>query len=44
MFFAKNAKFNTSGVLGYYATVKMKNQATTPKELYSVGSEISISS
>ena len=44
MFFAKNAKFNTSGVLGYYATVKMKNNSTTPKELYSVGSEISISS
>ena len=44
MFFVKNAKFNTSGVLGYYATVKMKNESTTPKELYSVGSEISISS
>ncbi len=44
MFFAKNAKFNTSGILGYYATVTMKNTSTTAKELYSVGSEISISS
>lgn len=44
MFFAKNAKFNTSGILGYYATVTMKNEQTSAKELYSVGSEISISS
>ena len=44
MFYAKNAKFNTSGVLGYYASVTMKNTQTTEKELYSVGSEISISS
>ena len=44
MFFVKNAKFNTSGILGYYAAVTMKNEQTSAKELYSVGSEISISS
>jgi hypothetical protein len=44
MFYAKDAKFNTSGVLGYYASVTMTNTATVNKELYSVGSEISISS
>jgi hypothetical protein len=44
MFYVKNAKFNTSGILGYYAEATMKNTATTTKELYSVGSEVSISS
>ena len=44
MFYAKDAKFNTSGVLGYYASVTMTNTATVNKELYSVGSEVSISS
>ena len=44
MFYVKDAKFNTSGVLGYYASVTMTNTATVNKELYSVGSEISISS
>ena len=44
MFYAKNAKFETSGLLGYFADTKMKNTSTDLKELYSVGSEISISS
>ena len=44
MFYVKDAKFNTSGVLGYYAETKFKNTSTANKELYSVGSEVSISS
>jgi hypothetical protein len=43
-YFAKDNKFNTSGVLGYYADITMTNTATTKKELYSVGSEVSLSS
>ena len=44
MFYTKNAEYNTSGILGYYAEVKMKNTSANLKELYSVGSEVSISS
>ena len=44
VFYVKNAEWQTSGLLGYYATVKMQNTASTSKEIYSVGSEISISS
>ena len=42
--YVKDARWQTSGLLGYYAKVKMQNIQTTSKELYSVGSEISISS
>ena len=44
MFYVKDAKFNTSGILGYYAEITMTNTSTNKKELYSVGSEISLSS
>ena len=44
VFYAKNARWQTSGLLGYFATVKMQNTSTDSKELYSVGSEVSISS
>lgn len=44
MFYVKDAKFNTSGILGYYAEITMTNTSTAKKELYSVGSEISLSS
>jgi len=44
MFYSKDAKFNTSGILGYYAETKMTNTSTDFKELYSVGAEVSISS
>jgi hypothetical protein len=44
VFYSKNAKWQTSGLLGYHATVKMQNTSTDSKEIYSVGSEISISS
>ena len=43
-FFAKNNKFNTSGVLGYFLQVRLSNNSTNKKELYSVGSEVSLSS
>ena len=44
VFYAKNARWETSGLLGYHAAVKMQNTANTVKEIYAVGSEISISS
>ena len=44
LLYVKDARWQTSGLLGYFAKVKMQNIQTTPKELYSVGSEISISS
>ena len=43
-FFVKDNKFNTSGILGYYLEATLKNQSTDKKELYSVGSEVSLSS
>jgi hypothetical protein len=44
VFYVKNSRWETSGLLGYFATVKMQNTANTVKEIYAVGSEISISS
>jgi len=44
VFYVKNARWETSGLLGYFATVKMQNTANAVKEIYAVGSEISISS
>ena len=44
MFFTKDNKVNLSSLLGYYASVKFKNNSANPAELYSVSSEISESS
>lgn len=38
--FSKDSRINTSSIRGYYAEVKMKNDATSACELYDVGSEI----
>ena len=38
--FAKDGVVNTSGISGYYATVKMKNNSTSEAKLFSVGSEV----
>ena len=38
--FSKDSRGNTSSIRGYYAEVKMRNDATTPCELYDVGSEV----
>jgi len=38
--FAKDNRANMTSLLGYYAEVKMKNNATIKAELFSVGSEI----
>ena len=38
--FSKDSRGNTSSIRGYYAEVKMKNDATTACELYDVGSEV----
>ena len=39
-FFTKNNQVNTSGVIGYYAEVKIENEDTSKAELFSVGTEI----
>ena len=38
--FAKNGIVNTSGISGYYAKIKMKNNSTAEAKLFSVGSEV----
>lgn len=38
--FAKSGVVNTSGVSGYYAKVKMKNDSDAEAKLFSVGSEV----
>lgn len=42
--FSKTASVNTNGLKGYYAEMQFKNDSTTYAELFSVGSEIFISS
>ena len=42
--FAKNNVINTSGLLGYHATVTLENDSTDFTELFAVNSEINISS
>ena len=39
-YFVKDKNANSSGVLGYYAQVKLTNNRTDKAELYSVGAEI----
>ena len=39
-FFIKDSSVNTSGLLGYYAEVKMVNNSPQKAELFSIGSEI----
>ena len=40
LLFSKDNKVNTSGLTGYFASVKMSNDSTSSSELFSVGSEI----
>tara|TARA_R100000458_G_C8162959_1_gene166310 strand:- start:248 stop:643 length:396 start_codon:yes stop_codon:yes gene_type:complete len=42
--FSKNKSANTSGVLGYYAKVKLTNNSKKRIELFSLGSDITINS
>ena len=42
--FAKDKRFNTSSLLGYYASVNFVNDSMGKIELFSVGSEVSESS
>jgi len=44
LFFGKNTKINTSGIIGYFAKTKMTTSATTKQELFSISSEVFISS
>ena len=40
VFFQKNKEIGTSGVIGYYAEVKMEHDSTSEVELFAVSSEI----
>ena len=42
--FAKNSKINLSGLLGYYAEIEIKNNSKDKAEMYSIASEITVSS
>jgi hypothetical protein len=42
--FAKDSEKNTSGVIGYHASVEMKTTSSDKKELFAVNSEVFISS
>jgi len=44
IFFAKDNSKNTSGIIGYYAEVNLKNDSKNHAELFAVNSEIFISS
>jgi hypothetical protein len=44
MLFAKDSEKNTSGVIGYHASVEMKTTSSDKKELFAVNSEVFISS
>ena len=44
MMFSKNKQVNTSGISGYFAEVEFKNNSKTHAELFSVGSQVSLSS
>ena len=44
IFFVKDTEVNTSGLLGYQATVKMTTTSSAKKELFAVNSEVFISS
>lgn len=42
--FSKTASVNTNGLKGYYAEVQFKNNSTNYAELFSVGTDIVVSS
>ena len=44
MMFSKNKQVNTSGISGYFAEIEFKNDSKTYAELFSVGSQASLSS
>ena len=44
IFFVKDTEKNTSGIIGYYASVKMTTNSGSKKELFAVNSEIFMSS
>jgi hypothetical protein len=44
IFFVKDTEKNTSGIIGYHASVEMKTTSSDKKELFAVNSEVFISS
>ena len=44
IFFVKDTEKNTSGIIGYHASIEMKTTSSDKKELFAVNSEVFISS
>ena len=44
IFFSKDNKVNLTSLLGYFASVKFKNNSTSKAEMFSIGCEIAESS
>ncbi len=44
IFFGKENKVNTGGIKGYFAEVEMKSDSTSASNMFSVNSEVTISS
>ena len=44
IFFSKDNKVNLASLLGYFASVKFKNNSTSKAEMFSIGCEIAESS
>ena len=44
IFFSKDNKVNLTSILGYFASVKFKNNSTSKAEMFSIGCEITESS
>jgi len=44
MFFQKDNRANSSGVLGYYAQVEYRNYSTLPAEMFATATNYSVSS
>ena len=42
--FAKDSSINISGLVGYYAEVKIKNNSPKKAEMFSIASEVTLSS
>ena len=44
LFFSKDNKANLTSLLGYYASIRFKNNSTSKAEMFSIGCEITESS
>ena len=44
LMFSKNKNVNNTSLVGYFAEVKLENNSTTKAELFTLGSEVAVSS